>query len=379
MEAFEAALQSAPTAELEPMLLRMLALARTHPRWATSLGACGAQLKARVALELTNREAFVTALPLLREVLSELTRELGGEHAAVATAQLNLATCLTNLGRAQEAAPLLATTLTSLTQRLGAEHEETLHATHLAASARCALGDLDGAEAVLQTCQATLARLAVAAGLAPHAAPPGKLIAWCNTVESAAQVLTFRERPEAAEPLLRSALATLAGATDSATSEARTRLTLALALVLQRRSDLLGAETIYRGLLPELQGKCNYNLVCRNLGLLLAERGLTTESRKYLDISERIAEASFGAGHLETQRSQQARGIIERSLRTCAHCGPVADAALVMKVCQGCKAARYCGPACAKLHWKAHKKTCRSIEAESRAVAAGSGAGQAAA
>jgi len=42
-----------------------------------------------------------------------------------------------------------------------------------------------------------------------------------------------------------------------------------------------------------------------------------------------------------------------------------------MKVCQGCKAARYCGPACARLHWKAHKKECRRIEAESKQVAAG--------
>jgi len=69
------------------------------------------------------------------------------------------------------------------------------------------------------------------------------------------------------------------------------------------------------------------------------------------------------------------RSNLEASLRTCAHCGPMADAALVMKVCQGCKAAHYCGPACAKLHWKAHKKECRRIEAESKQVVAGRGDG----
>jgi hypothetical protein len=50
----------------------------------------------------------------------------------------------------------------------------------------------------------------------------------------------------------------------------------------------------------------------------------------------------------------------------------VADDDIVMKVCQGCKAARYCGPACARLHWKAHKVGCRRIEAENKAVAEGS-------
>jgi len=96
-----------------------------------------------------------------------------------------------------------------------------------------------------------------------------------------------------------------------------------------------------------------------------------TESRKYLDIAKKVKSEGLGADNSSTQQSRLARSDLEASLRTCAHCGPVADAALVMKVCQGCKAARYCGPACAKLHWKAHKKECRRIEAESKQVAAG--------
>jgi hypothetical protein len=44
-----------------------------------------------------------------------------------------------------------------------------------------------------------------------------------------------------------------------------------------------------------------------------------------------------------------------------------------MKVCSVCNAARYCGPACQKLHWKAHKPECKRIAAESKHVTAGAG------
>ena len=57
------------------------------------------------------------------------------------------------------------------------------------------------------------------------------------------------------------------------------------------------------------------------------------------------------------------------SLRICAQCGPVAEE-VVMKVCSVCRAGRYCGAACQKLHWKKHKPECKRIKADNDAVAA---------
>ena len=34
----------------------------------------------------------------------------------------------------------------------------------------------------------------------------------------------------------------------------------------------------------------------------------------------------------------------------------------VFKQCPGCKAVRYCGQGCQKLHWSNHKKLCQTIE-----------------
>jgi len=49
---------------------------------------------------------------------------------------------------------------------------------------------------------------------------------------------------------------------------------------------------------------------------------------------------------------------------------------IVMRVSQGCNTVRYCGAACQKLHWKAHKPECkRIIKAESDAVKDSDGAG----
>jgi len=98
--------------------------------------------------------------------------------------------------------------------------------------------------------------------------------------------------------------------------------------------------------------------------------------RKYLDIAKQAESESYGASHESTQAARQHRSNLKADLRTCAQCGPITDKDLVMKVCSICLAARYCGAACQKLHWKAHKPECKRIKAESDAVAAGSdGAG----
>ena len=37
-----------------------------------------------------------------------------------------------------------------------------------------------------------------------------------------------------------------------------------------------------------------------------------------------------------------------------------------LKVCEGCRNARYCGRQCQKAHWKQHKKECRRLMTERR-------------
>jgi len=146
--------------------------------------------------------------------------------------------------------------------------------------------------------------------------------------------------------------------------------------MLQNRGDLLGAEKLFRDILPKLQGTASYGTVANNLGLLLQKRGLAMESRKYLDIAKEAKSESYGAAHERTQTARQSRRDLNTDLRTCAQCGPITDKALVMQVCSICQAARYCGAACQKLHWKTHKPECKRIKAESDAVAVGSdGAG----
>ena len=47
----------------------------------------------------------------------------------------------------------------------------------------------------------------------------------------------------------------------------------------------------------------------------------------------------------------------------CNHCGaPEADARL--RACSGCLSVRYCGAACSKAAWPAHKEECRRRQAK---------------
>jgi len=155
-----------------------------------------------------------------------------------------------------------------------------------------------------------------------------------------------------------------------------TTLSGQLGVVLKRKGDLQGAEKLYREMLPRMRGTENYVNVAHNLGEVLRERGLVTESRKYLDMAVRRHGRGLGADHPSTLLAQERRNGLDPSLRTCAQCGPIIDKDLVMKVCSVCKAARYCGAGCQKLHWKTHKPECKRIAAENEAIAAGSdGAG----
>ena len=203
---------------------------------------------------------------------------------------------------------------------------------------------------------------------------------WSCTIQGSIKLFKKQGRLEDAESLLRESLATLAGLPTS-DEACETILSMELGIVLHCRGDLLGAEKLFRGLLPKLKKESSsygatYGYVAHNLGLVLKQRGLVTESRKYLDIAKVAQSESHGAQHERTQTSRQLRNNLDAPLRTCAHCGPITDATIVMKVCQGCKAARYCSPACSVQHWRAHKPQCKRIKAETLAVNASSdGAG----
>jgi len=242
------------------------------------------------------------------------------------------------------------------------------------ATVRREMGYVDSAERLLRQGFATLTRLAVGARLNPDAPPPKLIKEWGNLKLVYSQLQIDCDRYEEAEVLLRKSLATLAALPACAdTAHQDANLTMQLARVLHDRRDLLGAEKLYRELLPKFQGKANFNVVAQNLGLVLRDRGLVTESRKYLNIAQQANTAGYGADNSRTLQALRARSKLEVPLRTCARCGPVTDEAIVMKICQGCKAARYCSPACAGLHWKAHKKECRRIKAENEQIAGGAG------
>ena len=200
--------------------------------------------------------------------------------------------------------------------------------------------------------------------------------AWFAMHKSLAWLLEKQGRLEDAELLLRESIAILA---DTPVSAERNQLlaffSADLGFLMEKRGDLLGAEKLYRDILPKLQGTTGYGYVANNLGLLLQKRGLAMESRKYLDIAKQAGSECYGAEHSLTQSARQHRSTLKADLRTCAQCGPIIDKDLVMKVCSICWAARYCGAACQGLHWKAHKPECKRIKAESDAVKDSNGAG----
>ena len=367
--AFKASLSTLPHTKVVSKLRGVLATARPLPFYAGS--AALAHLTDAAAEELANRGVLVEALPLFREALADFTTLLGADHEETLLVASRLGSCLVNLGQSAEALPLVERVLARSTQLLGAKDKRTLFFLKQVASARLKLGNLAGAEALLKQGKTTMARLATAAGLSPDKPPPGLLTEWSETNGKLAQVYMAANKSDSAKLLLEESLATLAGTGSSdKTTTSVTLLSIDLAFVLHERVDLLGAEQLYREVLPKVKGTGNYGVVAQNLGMVLQQRGLVTESRKYLDIAQEAMTKGCGAESSDTQKSRLARSNLQTLLRTCAECGPVADE-VVMKVCSVCNAARYCGPVCQKRHWKAHKPECKRIAAESEAVKAG--------
>ena len=236
----------------------------------------------------------------------------------------------------------------------------------------CFLKRFPQAQELLMEGVETFEAPAVRAGLTPGVIPPGKLDLWTRFHFTMGRLLRDLGFLGLAETSLRGTLATLEREPSSRNKEANVLCTsFELAIVLRRSGQLLSAEQLYRDILPKLQGSSNYGIAAHNLGELLQERGLVTESRKYLDLAARGHSICFGNSDSIIHQTRRIRSDLDSRLRTCAHCGPVADQALGMKVCQGCKAARYRGAACQKLHWKAHKMECKRIAAENESIAAG--------
>lgn len=115
-------------------------------------------------------------------------------------------------------------------------------------------------------------------------------------------------------------------------------------------------------------------IVASALARCLKARGLISEAGKLHSTALRGVRDTLGPDSFDARQHEEARAKLDAGLRTCARCGPVDDGDVKMKVCQGCKAARYCSKACSELHWKAHRPECRQIAAENKAVAdAGAG------
>ena len=50
------------------------------------------------------------------------------------------------------------------------------------------------------------------------------------------------------------------------------------------------------------------------------------------------------------------------TLRPCAACGKLEDAKGDHKACSGCRSVAYCGSACQRAHWPAHKAECKAAQ-----------------
>ena len=74
--------------------------------------------------------------------------------------------------------------------------------------------------------------------------------------------------------------------------------------------------------------------------------------------------AAAALGSLGSPASEQA----QRPRRTCD--APGCDATSGLRRCGGCGTVRYCGEACCRAHWKAHRGECRRLQAERAAAAA---------
>jgi len=314
---FVAKVPATPTVELVPTMRRVLGTARTQRRYRGALALTG--LTDEVACELHGRGVLSEALPLYREVLDSFVTTLGPNHALSTVAAQNLGACLASSGELAEALPLLERALARLTQLLGEEDVNVLKAVDGVAAVRLLQGDAAGAETLLRKGQATLRRLAVKAGLPREAAPPGQVAQWNVICTALAHLLLKKGEREEAEALLREVT----------------------------RQQTVPAEAEER--------------------LLKARKHLGVE-----ELAELRVEALEAAERADWQRRVWEYKDPDSHLRTCAQCGPVKDAGITMKICSVCLVARYCGAACQKLHWKAHKPECKRIQAQNAAGPVGS-------
>ena len=65
--------------------------------------------------------------------------------------------------------------------------------------------------------------------------------------------------------------------------------------------------------------------------------------------------------HFRAYASSVAQGA-KPSLRACSNCGKLEGAKGDHKTCSGCKSVAYCGSACQKEHWSAHKADCKRLK-----------------
>lgn len=302
-----AALPSLPDAELVPALRTVQAAA--HNGTLTQRSLLAVNLVNQMAEELRSRGCLTESVSLFREAHAGFSALVGVEHPFSLQVAQQLGNVLVILGNYAEATPLLESSLAGETEFLGEEAQSMLLCLVELAKSRARVshthgGDLEGAETLLRQGKATLSRLAANAGLSSDAPPPGLVLAWFNVNLALGSVIWKSKQFSKAELHYREMMAFLAEVPPSERSaNMETDLLSALGNALSDGGNLLGAEEIYRDLILKLQGSINLGFIARNLSVVLQQRGLLTEARKFMDLAERENSRCLGA------TSHESRGV----------------------------------------------------------------------
>ncbi|HOX45416.1 MAG TPA: CHAT domain-containing protein [Myxococcota bacterium] len=236
------------------------------------------------------------ALPLRREVLADLRRCLGQEHALVPRAESELAEVLLQLGQPFEAVPLLEHAHAALLAREGEADADTLSAAGSLGYAAFQAGQLDRARSVLER-GLTLARERLGAD---HEAS----LLLLNNLGLVLNALGQSERARLLYAEAWEALRRLGKGEEEGGLRARHNLAQTL-----RELGLLSAAEVHER--ASLEGRTRrlgrahpatlYSL--HGLGLVLLERGHLAEARLSLEEALKLRRETLGERHPETLNS----------------------------------------------------------------------------
>ena len=136
------------------------------------------------------------------------------------------------------------------------------------------------------------------------------------------------------------------------------------------RTNLYGQQGRFRECVPLFRALCHHELdydVQNDMYLWLIFAVLhrrpakKTVDRMTDDECVRCVRRPFDAAGRDFHEQENKQPKV--TLATCAACGSTEPALCTFARCAGCKKVSYCGPACQKTHWKAHKKACKESRA----------------